>query len=300
MMLKWLYSSALLFFALRRREQPEAELHCSNYGAYPPHGEQPVRPPKPTPTQGWHPQEERHRCQERRYWFASILLSAVVAIGAGLSARYAYRAANEAHEQAVQARRQADAAESELIATTRARLKLVAITDAYVSRAKGSDVAWFYFKPTYKNFGPSPAEDIFFEPHIFVVGAAGPSSEQACKTGEGWIAREPIADIVFPQDEGGGAWIGAQVPLQKLKEGAAKIHAIQPSATVYLGVVGCLLYRSGSTGGPYVTGFTADLHPASAQPVRPEKYIPIYDILTASDASLKIEMQVKVLGAWAD
>ena len=42
------------------------------------------------PHQGWHPEEKRHRRQETRYWFASILLTLSAGIGAFLSAQYAY------------------------------------------------------------------------------------------------------------------------------------------------------------------------------------------------------------------
>jgi hypothetical protein len=204
----------------------------------------------------------------------------------------------EAHEQAVQARRQANIAESQLVATTRARLKLTAITDAYVSRAKGVDVAWFRFEPAYKNFGPSPAENIFFEPYVFIVGA-GPSPKQVCGTGPGWIAHEPSADIVFPQDEGEGSW-AVQVPLQRLKEEAAKVLAVQPSQPVYVGVVGCLLYRSGSDADTYVTGFVADLHLAGPEQDKPGKYIPLYNVLMAGNGPVEVGIEVKTTDAWAD
>lgn len=296
---RWLLFISFATLLSRNRKYRPKELNGPDNSADPAYGKQPSRPPKPTYEEGWHPQEEKHRRREGRYWLATSVLSAMVAIGAGLSARYTYRAATEAYEQAVQARRQADAAEDQLIATMRARLKLAAITAAYVTKAEGVDVAWFNFKPTYKNFGPSPAENISFEPHIFVVGA-GPSPRQVCKTGVGWIMRDDSTDIVFLQDEGGEVWVGVQVPLQELKEDAATVLSIQPSAPVYLGVVGCLLYRSGSSTDTYVTGFVGDLHMAGGQQVKPEEYVPLYDILIAGNGPVKVEMKINSLSAWAD
>ena len=58
------------------------------------------RAPTQRVTEGWHPQEDKHRRHERRYWFASFILTLVIAAGAGASAIYAYRAATEARRQA--------------------------------------------------------------------------------------------------------------------------------------------------------------------------------------------------------
>ncbi len=295
---RWLLFISFAALLSRDRKHPKKKLNSPDNSADPAYGKQPSRPPKPTYKEGWHPKEEKHRRREGRYWLAASVLSAVVAIGAGLSACYTYRAANEAHEQAVQARRQADAADGQLIATTRARLKLVAITDAYVTKAEDVDVAWFNFKPTYKNFGPSPAENAVFVPHVFVVGA-GPSPREACKTGAGWTMRDISQEIVFPQDEGGG-WVGVQVPLRELKEEAARVLAIQPSATVYLGIVGCLLYQSANGADTYVTGFVGDLHMAGGQQDNPDKYIPLYSVVISGSEAVEVGVEVKRLGAWAD
>lgn len=299
LIVRWLLFISLASLLSRDRKYPQKKLNSPDNSADPADRKQPGRPLKPTYEEGWHPQEEKHRRREGRYWLANSILSALVVIGAGLSARYTYRAVNEAHEQVVQARRQADAAEDQLIATTRARLKLMPITEAYVAKAEGVDVAWFNFKPTYKNFGPSPAEEVSFQPHIFVVGA-GPSPKQACKTGPGWMSHDFPADIIFPQDEGGGGWFGVQVPLQRLKEEAATILAVQPSTPIYLGVVGCLVYRSGSGTNTYVTGFLGDLHMDEGREVKPEDYIPLYDVLTSDDSPAEIGMKINTLNAWAD
>lgn len=296
---RWLLFISLVSLLSRDRKHPQKKLGGPKDGTDPAYGQQPGRSPKPTYEKGWHSQEEEHRRREGRYWLATSVLSAVVAIGAGLSARYTYSAASEAHEQVVQARRQAVAAEDQLTVTTRARLKLLPITDAYVAKAEGVNVAWFNFKPTYKNFGPTPAENISFQPHIFVVGA-GSSPRKTCETGWGWTMPDASTDIVFSQEEGGNVWVGIQVPLQKLKDAAATVLAIQPSTTVYLGVVGCLLYRSGSSANTYVTGFVGSLHIAGQEQGKPEEYVPLYDIITTGGDPMKIGMEVKSEGAWAD
>lgn len=299
LIVRWLFLIGFVVLLSRNGKYPQKKFDGSKNGTDPACCDHPTRPPEPAYEKGWHPQEDKHRRREGRYWLATSILSAVVAIGAGLSARYTYSTAGEAHEQVVQARRQADAAEDQLIATTRARLKLMPITDAYVTKAESIDVAWFNFKPTYKNFGPTPAENISFQPHIFVVGA-GSSPRKTCETGWGWTMPDASTDIVFSQEEGGNVWVGIQVPLQKLKDAAATVLAIQPSTTVYLGVVGCLLYRSGSSANTYVTGFVGSLHIAGQEQGKPEEYVPLYDIITTGGDPMKIGMEVKSEGAWAD
>jgi hypothetical protein len=59
---------------------------------------------------GWNPDEKKHRHIERWYWLASWVLSVLIAAGALVSAIFVYKAWSEAHEQALQARRQADIA----------------------------------------------------------------------------------------------------------------------------------------------------------------------------------------------
>jgi len=253
---RWLLFISFAALLSRDRKHPKKKLNSPDNSADPAYGKQPSRPPKPTYKEGWHPKEEKHRRREGRYWLAASVLSAVVAIGAGLSA------------------------------------------DAYVTKAEDVDVAWFNFKPTYKNFGPSPAENAVFVPHVFVVGA-GPSPREACKTGAGWTMRDISQEIVFPQDEGGG-WVGVQVPLRELKEEAARVLAIQPSATVYLGIVGCLLYQSANGADTYVTGFVGDLHMAGGQQDNPDKYIPLYSVVISGSEAVEVGVEVKRLGAWAD
>ena len=91
-----------------------------------------------------------------------------------------------------------------------------------------------------------------------------------------------------------------QVSLEKLAEEAAKVLAVSPAAPAYMGVIGCLLYQSGSEAVTYVTGFVGDLHVTGPQQDQSGTYIPLYDVLTAGDGTTKIEMEVKSLSAWAD
>ncbi|MDR3533911.1 MAG: hypothetical protein P4L90_25525 [Rhodopila sp.] len=227
-------------------------------------------------------------------------------MGALLSAHYAYKAVEagrdavaEAHEQALQAKRQAQIAQEALLASTRARLKITAIANASVTGSGGS-AAWFNFTPTYKNFGRSPAQGIFFNPHIFVVGA-GPSPREVCEEDKARHqgTTEMSDEVVFPQDEGGRQRVGVLTSLADLVRGADKVHSIQASATIYLGVVGCLVYQSTDSTTAYVTGFVADLHPADTPD--PANYVSVYDIIIGRyGGPLDLKMSVKTLGAWAN
>ena len=117
---------------------------------------------------GWNTDEKKHHRIERWYWFASWVLSVVIAAGALGSAIFAYKAWSEAHEQAVQARRQADIAEQAFANTTRAWLKLTTISGG-ANRSDGNTAA-IWFTPTYKNLGHTPAKNISFFWRIFVIG----------------------------------------------------------------------------------------------------------------------------------
>jgi hypothetical protein len=272
---------------------------------------------RPPTQQDWHRQEEKHRRHERQYWLASFILTLVIAIGAGASAIYAYKAAMEAHEQAMQAHRQADIAEDALAASTRARLKIESI-DATVTRGEsfsvsvqgGStvfiprsfDVVWFNFEPYYRNYGLAPAQGIDFSPRIFVVGTG--SAPDCKERAREWTASEGTsAEVVFPQDDGGKQLVGVSVPLNELKEGAAKVHAIQASDPIYLGVVGCLFYQSSGHAGrtdAYVTALSGDLQRTDNDPDIPEN-ASIYDLITRDDGQpIHLKIKVKILNAWAN
>jgi len=210
----------------------------------------------------------------------------------------ARNAVSEAHEQAVQAKLQTDIAQKGLVAVTRARLKLITMTSGSVDRASGGGVAWFNFKPAYKNFGQAPAQDIFFHPHIFVVGA-GPAPKETCEEDKR-LFRDSFTEVIFPQDGGGVDWVGVQIPLQVLDAQAAEVRAVQPSATIYLGVIGCLIYKSTSGNDIYATGFVGDLRLNNGGHPKPSEYVPLYNILTEGGRSAKIGMEIRALSAWAD
>jgi len=177
-------------------------------------------------------------------------------------------------------------------------LKVTGIGSSYISQTKGVDTLWFHFRLTYKNFGPSPAEGIFFKPFVFVAGQ-GPAPKQACSDGPGWITHKASADIVFPQDEGDGDW-GVQVSLQRLKQEAARTLAVQPSSPIYIIVVGCLLYHSGASNVTYVTGVVADLYLNDTTSAGSEVFVSLYNVLTVNDSSQNIGVEVKPTDAWAD
>jgi hypothetical protein len=63
---------------------------------------------------GWHVEEREHRRQERRFWNAYISLTVLIAIGAFLSAFFAYRAYDASTRAVVEAKRQANAAETQI------------------------------------------------------------------------------------------------------------------------------------------------------------------------------------------
>jgi hypothetical protein len=245
-------------------------------------------------------EKESSRLAKWTFWL--VLFTTVFSVGAAVgtvaSAVYAYRTWVQTKSQANAAWEQARIANQTLVDTTRARLKLTTVTGTHVSRGKGTDVAWFHFKPAYKNFGPPPAEDVIFDAHIFVVGA-GPSPKQACKTGSGWSTFEPSSNIIFPKNDGGEEW-SFQVSLQELGDEARKVSAVQPSGPIYMGVIGCLLYHSGTDRETYVTGFVADIHLDRGRKINPDEYFPLYDVLMEDTGSRDLGFQVKTLSAWAD
>ena len=190
-------------------------------------------PPSTSSRHYQHSREDEHRTFEQLVWVRSFWLSLLTTGAAIFTAMFAYATWVQIKSQAEAAWEQARIANRTLTDTTRARLKLTGITEAHVSRSKGLDVAWFHFKPAYKNFGPSPAESVAFDTHIFVVGA-GPSPQQVCRTGSGRAMYEPSSEIIFPQDEGSESW-SFQVPIQELKDEARRVLAVQPSGPIYFG-----------------------------------------------------------------
>lgn len=87
-------------------------------------------------------------------------------------------------------------------------------------------------------------------------------------------------------------------------ERQAQDRAVQPAAPVYLGMIGCLTYRSAGSGTVYVTGFSGDLHLADTAPADGQVYRPAYDAIVGADGpvkvGLKLGLKLKTLGAWTD
>jgi hypothetical protein len=244
----------------------------------------------------WNTEEKKHHRIERRYWFASWILSVLIAAGAVGSAIFAYNAWREAHEQAVQARRQADTAEKAFATTTRAWLKL---TISGVADRSDSPTATISFTPTYKNLGHTPAKNISFFWQIFVIGVPGsflPSfTTEPCEVNKSHPSYS--GEVLFPQADGGGSqqsvlnWID----LDELRRQGAKVHEIQPSSTVYLGIISCLTYESVGEKGVHFTRLGGDLHLADQQrsgKKGEQKYVPLYDALTQGGTPMKFQIMV--------
>jgi hypothetical protein len=193
--------------------------------------EQPSRPSQQSP-ESRHDARERecdardakHQRIERRFWALGLLVSAGAAAATGFAAWFAYWAYDAALQSVVAAqetvaetRRQANIAQDALVASTRARLKITSITGISAIRAEDSPAAWFHFKPAYRNFGQTPAQDISFLPHVFVVGSRdGPSPKRACEEDKSRF-RMPFTEIVFPQEEADDPGIGIQIALRELR-----------------------------------------------------------------------------------
>ena len=238
---------------------------------------------------GWNTDEKKHHQIERCYWFASWVLSVLIAAGALGSAIFAYKAWSEAHEQALQARRQADIAEQAFANTTRAWLKLTTISGG--ANRSGSNTASVWFTPTYKNLGHNPAKNISFFWRMFVIGVPGPSGKEICEEHPFYSGK-----VVFPQDDGGGSGEGVEtwIDLDELRRQGAKVHEIAPSSTVYLGITSCLTYESVGEEGVHFTELGGDLHLADQQRSGKgqQKYVPLYDALTQGETPMKFQIMV--------
>lgn len=153
--IRWLLLICFIAFLSRHREHPQKEFNGPDHGAEPANWKQPERPSGEAPQQGWHPQEEKHRRREWRYWCFSILLSVAVAVGAGLSAFYAYKAVEAGQAQAQAARDQTYIAENALVAANRPWIK---VTGLEISRIEvKTDSVIVAANIGVKNVGASPA-----------------------------------------------------------------------------------------------------------------------------------------------
>ena len=173
---------------------------------------------KPARQEGWHPEEKKHRRREGRYWLTSLLLSLAVAIGAGFSARYAFKAASEAHEQAVQARRQADEAGRQvgiaaqaLVATDRPWIKIISVSDPKLEISTQYGYVSFGITVKVSNVGRSPAGSVTIDsklltpwsdkPWVGPDGSAPVEVKAFCHGVEGQPESIFFESLLFPGDE---------------------------------------------------------------------------------------------------
>ncbi len=265
----------------------------------PPAYGEPNRPaPSPSPDQQAAARDEHHKRGERIYWGVTGAASILATGATCFAAWFAWGAYTAALNAVSETRRQADIAQDALVASTRARLKITSIKDITATRPEGGRVAWFWAEAAYKNFGQSPAQNIFLSLRVFVVGA-GPFPTGTCEDAKA-LAGGHSFEVVFPQSDEGGSGFGAQVPIGRLEAGAAEVRAVQPDAPVYLGMTGCLTYQSANSGAGYVTGFSGDLHLADTGTADGQVYRPAYDAIVDADGPIEVGLQLKTLSAWTD
>lgn len=289
LIIRWLLLTCLEVLLNRYRKQPQDELYCSDDSLDPAYRKQPSRSFEPTYENGWHSQEQKHRRREGRYWLASILLSAVVAIGAGVSAIYAYRAVKAGQAQVKAAQDQADIARSALIASDRPWVMLTEIKPASLSLDDefGTEL-WVNISA--KNIGHSPAQNVSVSAEL-LIDNFDPSPDQAmvsvCREAQSGSSIMP-GQVLFPgqdHDIDGGIARGFGIEAKRIWAArAARINSTRnynmsvgrPDRAqdwadelskfpfyAALSLVGCINYRSSDNVALYQTSFAFDV---SAKP----------------------------------
>ncbi len=200
LIVRWLLFLSVAALSSRHGEHPQQKLDSPDNRDEPTNWEQPERPAGEAPQQGWHPQEEKHRRREWRYWRFSILLSVAIAVGAGLSAFYAYKAVEAAQAQAQAARDQTYIAENALIAANRPWIK---VTTLEISRVEvKTDSVIVAANIGVKNVGASPAARTFIRTKLLPDGSiidTGREAEAMCQktVADGY---PPFEALVFPNE----------------------------------------------------------------------------------------------------
>jgi hypothetical protein len=229
-----------------------------------------------------------------------LTIGAVSAAATVAAAGFAYGAYTAALDAVAETRRQADIAQDALVASTRARLKLTSIKDVRVGPLEvgGVSVPLLSVAAAYKNFGQSPAQNIFLFMRVFVIGT-GPSPRETCERQKA-KASDHSFEIVFPQEEEGNKMYGIPVLPDELEAQAAEARVARPGLPVELAVVGCLMYRSTNSDTVYVTGIHGELRLADAAPGgrrgRPSTFKAVVDAGGSAGVGLKLH----ALSAWAD
>jgi hypothetical protein len=225
--------------------------------------------------------------------------AAVVATAATIAAAvFAYGAYTAALETVSETRRQADIAQHALVASTRARLKLTAVKDITATRREGCPTVLFQVDAAYRNFGQSPAQNIFLRWDVRVLGAGLPPRE-FCERAKGRVGEHSF-EVVFPQNDEGGMTYTFEISLDEINAQAAEVAALQPDEPVELGIVGCLTYRSAGGNEVHVTGFSGELDLADAARAGESGHATAYDAIVESDGPVEIGVHLTTRGAWAD
>lgn len=244
--------------------------------------------------------DERHKRGERWYWTVTGV-AAILATGAtAAAALFAYWAYQASWEAVGETRRQADIAQAALVASTRARLKITSIKDVRVGplSAGGVSVPLLRVVAAYKNFGQSPAQNIFLSLRVFVADT-GPSPRETCEN----MKAEPgdaSFEIVFPQDEEGDKIYGVGVSPGELEAQAAEARDARPGLPASLALVGCLTYRSTNSDAVYVTGIHGELGLAVAEPAHERGRRSAYEAIIEGGESASVGLVLHPLSAWAD
>ncbi|WP_232272578.1 hypothetical protein [Komagataeibacter europaeus] len=234
----------------------------------------------------------------------SLVFAMIAAIAGGFSAFYAWRAVGEAHIQSMASTKQTAIAQDALFSQTRPWLKILSITDTSISIYSDEIGSVFKFNahPAYKNLGLGLAEDVQFFAKIYVIGA-GPDPRQACKN----FAKnfDSDGDLVFPQETSNdGGYITFQSSFEDLRNEAARVLSVQQQRQVYLGVVGCLLYRGSGNGSVLISGFngTIDLDKdvKSKIEVSDQMYLSPYTALLQAPRNLALSVHVYDMNYWAE
>jgi hypothetical protein len=226
------------------------------------------------------------------------VVGAATAAATVAAAAFAFLAYTAAWDAVSETRRQADIAQEALVASTRARLKLTSIKDARVGPVEGVPLTLLSVVAAYKNFGQSPAQNIFLTLRVFVVGT-GPSPRETCEREKAEVGDHSF-EIVFPQDEEGNQMYGAPVLPDELEAQAAEARVARPGVPVELAMVGCLTYRSTNSSVVYVTGIYGELRLAEAEPADERGRRSTYKAIVDGGGSASVGLKLQALSAWAD
>ena len=246
------------FVPLQKRncavEQPDAAKNKEQATEHP----EPVRAALPADPVCWHPEEKEHRRKERQFWGASIGLSFLALLIAGVSFVFAYRAWLAGEKQAQAAVEQVRVAHESLIASDRPWVKLVNVKPSFVLISEGGAVIAVVL--TVKNIGHSPAEDVYAAGKAFAdisLNGVRHEAESICKENLP-PSLNFLKSVVFPNEAGKineGDFIINRRDVQKARtdyinsqpEFLHKQMADNPLYGVFT-VVGCITYKiAGST-----------------------------------------------------